>query len=221
MTLVRSKRRGGSPPQVRPYRESFLVQVHRLVDAAYARMKPSELKRKRETAITGLLADAMREVIEGPDRLRWACMYAIHDDPPIPTEGREGRERLRIDIELERTEPGAHPRFHFEAKRLYRGDSVAQYVNEGGLGAYVAGHYAASHETAGMLGYVQRGHVPAWVTSITEKLEQDPPSYGLTEDAPVWSQVTFNGCRLKSYESYHRRVSNGPLHIIHTFLLCC
>ena len=220
MTLLRAaKPRTAAPASTRAYAQSFVVQVHRLLAAAFDRLRATDLAKKEETAITGLLASAMREVIEGPERLPWASRFAVHDDPPIATPEREGRARLRLDIQIERTDPGMHPRFPFEAKRLNRSDSVAEYVGEEGLGAFVTGIYAATHDTVGMLAYVQIDDGLKWAARIENKLETNRRAHGLGTRAAVWTEISFAGTNLLSYESSHqRRVS--PVRVIHTFLPC-
>ena len=156
-------RNRGIPPARTAYRLSFVRAVHRLLAAGYARLtKPAALASKEETEITGLLVDGMRDAIEGPQRLAWASRYAVHDDRPISQTDRQGRSRARIDIEVERTMPGPHPRFQFEAKRLHRGDSVSEYVGDNGLGAFLDGTYASSCAAAGMLAYVQISDSKSW-----------------------------------------------------------
>jgi hypothetical protein len=201
---------------------SFVREVHRLLAAGYARlMKPATLASKEETEITGLLVDGMRDAIDGRKRLSWAWRYAVHDDRPISQGSRQGRARARIDIEVERTMPGPHPRFQFEAKRLHRGDSVAEYVGAEGLGAFLDGTYAASCAAAGMLAYVQTSGASSWAKKIETKLDSDRSTHLLSRGSKVWQRAhLYDAKKLTSYQSTHARIP-AALDVFHTFLLCC
>lgn len=209
----------GTPPGRRAYRLSFVRAAHRLLAAGYARLKTSTLASKEETAITGLLVDKMREAIEGPNRLSWAPRYAVHDDRPITRNRTEGRGRPRIDIEVERTMPGPHPRLQFEAKRMHRGDSVAEYVGPEGLGAFLDATYAASCAAAGMLAYVQKGGSATWAKKIETKLDKDRATHLISTGAKAWVPVDFYRVKnLSAYQSSHARTP--ALDVFHTFMKC-
>ncbi len=208
------------PPAAAAYKRSFIREVHQLLAAGYARLTASTLARKEETSITGLLVETMREAINGPVRLAWAWRYAVHDDRPLSTPSTEGRDRARIDIEVERTMPGPHPRFQFEAKRLYRGDSVAEYVGPKGLGAFLDNTYAASCGVAGMLGYVQNASESQWAAKIEAKLDEDRTAHRIATGISVWKQIQpYTGATLLSYRSTHAR-SQSALDVFHTLLRC-
>lgn len=93
--------------------------------------------------------------------------FEISDDPPQNVPGRFGKRRPRIDIEFVRVIRGRRPRFHVEAKRLYRAGAVNEYFGDEGLGMFVAGTYAADEISAGMLGYVQTEDSQAWLARLT------------------------------------------------------
>jgi hypothetical protein len=90
----------------------------------------------------------------------------ILDDPPQNVPGKFGKRRPRIDIEFVRVIRGPRPRFHIEAKRLYRSGSVAEYLGYDGLGMFVAGNYAAKEPSAGMLGYIQSDDSQTWLDRL-------------------------------------------------------
>ena len=209
----------GTPPGRTAYRLSFVRAAHRLLATGYARLKTSTLASKEETAITGLLVDKMREAIEGPKQLPWASHYSVHDDRPINRSGTEGRDRPRIDIEVERTMPGLHPRFQFEAKRMHRGDSVAEYVGPEGLGAFLDATYAASCAAAGMLAYVQKGDFATWAKKIEAKLDKERATHFIDTGAKVWAPVDlYDVKKLSAYQSSHARTP--ALDVFHTFMKC-
>jgi hypothetical protein len=219
MTLrARVAKSRGAPAHQRAYQQSFVHKVHVLLAEGYARLTTAGLGSKEETEITGQLVDAIRLAIEGPQRLAWASSYSVHDDAPLSVGGAEGKARQRIDILFEQTGPGPHPRFHFEAKRLYRDDSVAEYVGAKGLGCFVSGAYAADRNAAGMLGYVQNKAVD-WEAKIQTKLGSDRATYGLSAGGDVWQRFPFADVPLTSYRSSHARATS-PLDVFHTFLPC-
>jgi hypothetical protein len=162
----------------------------------------------------------MREAIEGAKRLPWASRYAVHDDRPISRNKSEGRDRPRVDIELERTMPGPHPRFQFEAKRMHRSDSVSEYVGPEGLGAFLDQTYAASCCAAGMLGYVQNDGAAAWAKKVEEKLDADRGTHLLAAGMKVWERISLDDTKkLLSYQSTHARTPEA-LDVFHTFIRC-
>ena len=216
-----ASRNRGTPPGRTAYRLSFVREVHRLLAAGYARLKkPATLASKEETEITGLLVDGMRDAIEGPKRLAWTSRYAVHDDRPISQGTRQGRARARIDIEVERTMPGPHPRFQFEAKRMYRGDSVSEYVSAEGLGAFLDGTYASTCAAAGMLAYVQTNGTNSWAKKVETKLDSDRTAHLLAAGPKVWERVDlYDARKLSSYQTTHARTPEA-LDVFHTFLRC-
>jgi hypothetical protein len=182
-------------------------------------MDTKDLKDKEEPAITGLLVKAIRDAIDGKERLTWAARYAVHDDLPINDGPKEGKKRPRVDIEVESTQPVPHPRFQFEAKLLHRSDSVAEYVGPRGLGCFLSGQYASGHDDAGMLGYVQNGGVPDWVDKICGKLESDRAKYNLSPRGACWKERPAVPGLEFSYQSTHMRTGKS-IDIHHTFLVC-
>jgi hypothetical protein len=149
------------------YRLAFIRKCYILLLRGYDVIKGADMSRAEETSITGELVRGVRVVLESQDAEEWMQFFDLYDDPPQNTPGRLGRSRPRVDIEFVRLSGrGRRPRFHIEAKRLYRSDSVKEYFGEEGLGCFIVGRYAG-HETAGgMLGYVQTDTVLKWSARI-------------------------------------------------------
>jgi hypothetical protein len=113
----------------------------------------------------------MRDVVESEDAETWMQLFHVSDDPPQNVPGKLGRSRPRVDIEFERLSGrGKRPRFHIEAKRLYRSDSVKEYFGEEGLGCFIIGRYAAKEAAGGMLGYVQTLTSAEWLDRLRQGL---------------------------------------------------
>jgi hypothetical protein len=149
------------------YRQAFIRNCFILLIRGYAGLKPHALRAAEETHITGEIIRSIREVLEAEDAEPWMQDFEIYDDPPQNVTGRFGKHRPRIDIEFVRALRGRRPRFHIEAKRLYRPRSIQEYFGDDGLGMFVAGIYAAGEFSAGMVGYVQTENSQAWLGRLT------------------------------------------------------
>lgn len=145
------------------YRLAFIRKCHILLLRGYEVIKGEDLSREEETSITGELVRGVREVLESEEAEGWMQLFDLYDDPPQNVSGRLGRSRPRVDIEFVRLSGrGRRPRFHIEAKRLYRSDSVKEYFGDDGLGCFIVGRYAAHEAAGGMLGYVQTDTALKW-----------------------------------------------------------
>jgi hypothetical protein len=203
------------------YHKSIAKHVHELLWMGYSRMIPQVFQHSEETDITGALIKMIREATEAMNAPSWVKSYTIHDDPPLNTEGRQGRRRRRVDIEFERTQRGPRPRFQLEAKRL--GDtktSVGLYLGPDGLGCFFAGRdaYAQGHTEAGMLGYVQTDTEKSWAARIQAALAQAPTRYSLM-DTGQWERVVIIPTLYHTYCTKHNRVARRlPLTLYHILL---
>src|SRR5271157_2966485 len=117
----------------------------------------------------------------------------VKDDPPQNVPGRFGKKRPRIDIEFVHVIRGRRPRFHVEAKRLYRSDSVNEYFGPAGLGMFVEGAYAAEWPSAGMLGYVQSDDCVAWLARLAEGLKARSIPLRICTTLPEWESARWSG----------------------------
>ena len=149
------------------YRQAFVRHCLVLILRGYAKLKPSDLRAAEEPHITGEIVRCVREALEAHDAELWMQDFEILDDPPQNIGGKFGKNRPRIDIEFVRAVRGPRPRFHIEAKRLYRSGSVNDYFGITGLDMFVVGTYAAKETFAGMLGYVQTEDSRAWLNRLT------------------------------------------------------
>lgn len=214
---VRSAR--GRPPAAAIYGSTFVRVVHRLLAAACESL-PTKLSTEEEPSITGMIVERMRSFLEQPTAPRWAARLTVHDDPPLNVSGLRGKRRPRIDIEVESVVPGPRPRFHFEAKRLYRSQSAADYTGDDGLGSFIAERYAKGHPSAGMLAYVQTETIDEWVRKVANRLDQDRSATGLSSTGAVWEAFEPPDHDLPSFRSVHQRKSS-TIALFHTFLGCC
>jgi hypothetical protein len=107
-------------------------------------------------------------------------------------------------------------RFQFEAKRLHRKDSVSEYLGREGLGMFTSGQYAAQHNVAGMLGYVQTETISDWADRINTAMAADSGGYCVRSPmAAVNVTAELPEVRVSS----HQRASVGrALAVYHAFL---
>lgn len=223
MTLRTSiGRHRGEPGDAGDYQLAFTAQVHQLLAWGFTRLR-ADLSHIDEEKLSGELARRIRQVIEDGQPPEWKWNFVVHNEKPQDSEGIFGKDRLLIDLELELTGRGAHPRFQFEAKRLRRSrtDCVAEYLNEEGLQSYVEGHYAHGHPAAGMLGLIQSDHEDYWLRRLEERLQK--VATDTRWDAKEgWTRVELVKGLVSAYRTIHDRdpKHGGRLEVFHTFLDC-
>lgn len=195
-----------------------------LLGRAFEGLPRDGLNAKEEPAITSLLVRRANELLESDDMEPGFQHLIVLDDPPQnDMQEREGKRRPRIDFEFIRTQSGPRPRFHVEAKRLYRSDSVAEYWGDGGLLMFLSGAYASMAPDAGMLGYVQSETCDKWWKSIADRLSQRPTELALCDDQPHFPSTGWSIDGITEVrESRHFRQRNlGRIVVYHVLLDCC
>lgn len=216
---------GPSIEQQELYRAAFVHNCLLLIVRARGTMDGLDLHTEEEPAITGLLVKHAKEVLERDDEEPGFEHLEILDDPPQNDDGsRRGKSRPRIDIEFVRTGRGQRPRFHLEAKRLYRRGSAGEYFGSSGLGMFLTGSYASEWPSAGMLGYVQSENCENWGLALAKKLAERKAHYAVCGDRPVWQPVGWQTRQLPAVmESWHQRqpTTLGRVAIYHLLLDFC
>lgn len=199
-------------------RLAFIGNVHRLLALGYVRLDARRYHEADEDLLTQDLKTALREVTEDMRGPRWASHFAIHEKRRQDDSQRQGNSRLELDIVFERTQPGPHPCFSMEAKRLGPKHPVGIYLGPEGLGAFISCEYAKEHDDAGMLGYVQSDTVDGWCTSLESRLGIAPGRY-FVEATGTWQRYTFRGGPVTTYRTCHKRpAGRGSITIYHTLL---
>ncbi len=205
------------------YRSVFRRQVFELLKRGYEGLESSRYKHADEEYITGELGTKIQNIIEDRSSPSWVWHYTVHIEVPINSAGREGRNRLRLDIEFERTGKGKHPRYPFEAKRLSSGThaTIGEYIGTGGLGQFLSGNYAKERSEAGMLAYIQSETPGYWASKVDKRFKKDANPLKLHADdgwTPVIIIPNFDHC----YRSKHDRPLVGkPITVLHVFLSFC
>jgi hypothetical protein len=208
------------------YRKAFLGHVHKLLRASYATLAPTKFTNAEEDDITGELCRHMKHLTEVAPTSPWMERYSIHDQDPVNDATREdggtirrGKRRPRLDIRIVQQTRAPKPSFSIEAKRLYRSDSVAAYMDEEGLNAFVEGYYAKNDDTCGMLGYVQKGSLAEWGKKLNARLGKEP-SVIMTVPPDAWTITAAESAGVVAYLSRHnRRSGSRPMDVHHLLLL--
>jgi hypothetical protein len=200
-----------------PYRTSLVNRSHQILKMGYDRLDSASLAESEEEVITGRLTKAMHDALEDWQAPRWMKHFSAAEEIPVNDGEREGKRRLRIDIEVIEHLRGPRPRFRFEAKRLRDSDSRRKYLGHDGLGCFLEGRYAASDPDAGMLGYVQEGKAEDHVTEIANSLLRDPTRFGVAQGGGWKEYGLVEG--LQTYSSSHERTGGlAGILIFHTLL---
>jgi hypothetical protein len=207
------------------YRSAFVHNCLALLVHARLQLAGTPLASEEEPAITGLLVQRAKEIIESDDAAQWMEQLEVLDDPPQNDRpDRRGKRRPRIDIEFVEVHRGPRPRFHIEAKRLYRSDSVGEYVGTGGLGMFLDGAYASAWPSAGMLGYVQNRNCAEWLGEVGDRLANGMDKFRLCQHEPTFSSPDWPTAGLENVKtSCHTRTDEhlGSLRLFHVLLDCC
>lgn len=208
------------------YRKAFLGHVHKLLHAGYAALTPSAFTTAEEDDITGELCKHMKHLTEVAPSAPWMARYSIHDQDPVNGAKREsdgttrlGKSRPRLDIRIVHKVRAPNASFSIEAKRLYRSDSVGDYMDDEGLNAFVKEYYAKSDDACGMLGYIQAGALKDWVDKLQLRLLKDSSTQPCT-DGQAWTKTHPIKTSGNLYLSRHLCPnSKKTINVYHTLLL--
>jgi hypothetical protein len=192
-----------------------------LVVRAHSRMSATTLRTAEEPHITGEIIRKAQELVESDQAEAWMEHIEIKDDPPQNVGGRVGKKRPRIDFEFVQVGRGRRPRFHIEAKRLHRSDSVNEYLGKGGLLMFLEGTYAPEWPSAAMLGYVQSDDCAVWLSRLEDGLKSRSVSLRVLNSPPDWVSAKWWGDGLDEVMNSHHDRSNKGLDsiVIHHLLL--
>ena len=192
------------------FRKSFLLHVHRLLQLGYESLAPGNFTNAEEDVIIGEICKRMEQLTEEAPTEKWMIHFFIHDQKPLNDKldgttgkARVGKYRPRLDIRLLNHSRNPKPGFCVEAKRLYRSDSAAEYMDDEGVGAFVSGYYAEKDGSAGMLGYVQKDSVAEWLARLEKKLSADA-SVQKMRGGQAWQVHTFKRGPTHTCKSLHK-----------------
>jgi hypothetical protein len=189
-----------------------------LVWLGYLRMKATDFATAEEDDITGELVRQMKSTIEDNDSPAWTGHYSVSEQVRSDAKGKLGKKRPIVDVELERIKRGKRPRLRFEAKRLYAGSGVSDYVGAEGLGAFLDAYYTRTHNEAGMIGYVQTRTESYWAAKLGAKLIA--PAYRITPGGD-WKHLRIIAAPPHTYQTIHSDFEKLPIFIFHSLLSFC
>ena len=203
------------------YRSAFVRNCIVLIVRSHLNLNRNFLETAEEPHITGELVKGARNVLESANAEPWMEHIEVLDDPPQDLAGRYGKARPRIDIEFVQTMHGRRPRFHIEAKRLYRSDSVNEYFGVAGLQMLVNGTYASEWPSAGMIGYVQSDSSSTWASRLADGFMSRRTQLAVCAGRPTWGATGWVGDGLDSVQSScHERTKGdlGQIEVYHLLL---
>lgn len=206
------------------YRSAFVQHCLRLLGRAFATLPHEGMSAKEEPAITGLLIRRANEILESDDiEAEFQHLIVLDDPPQNDLQELEGKRRPRIDVEFIRAQCGPRPRFHLEAKRLYRSDSVAEYWGDSGLAMFLSGGYASSTPDAGMVGYVQSDSCDKWGKALSDSLAKHPTELAVCDDRPIFTAAkwSIDGVPQIQESCHLRKGILGRIVVYHVLLDCC
>lgn len=202
-----------------PLHEIYIVELREqalvLVELGYRHMVGGKFSSAEEDAITGELVRHIKNVLEERGAPPWTEHYSVSEQVRSNAPGKMGKRRAIVDVEFERHKRGMRPRLRFEAKRLYGGSGVAEYVGDEGLGAFLTGHYTRSHSDAGMLGYVQENTEADWAEKLAKRLV---PTAHKVAVGGGWRPFTCCGGPTHTYRTDHLDYHTAPLLVVHVLL---
>ena len=201
--------------------------AHQLLAWGYADTRSQLPKARDEYDITDWIAAAMARRIENPKTPERFTLYAIHNERPIKPAGEHGKDRPKLDIQIERC--GIRPKryYTFEAKRL-RDDSKASvsntlkhYLGEDGVGRFVSGRYESESIEAAMLGCIQAHDADFWIGKIGAELLEDTSSgnnkFGVIKHLKKISIIVELP---NEVSSVHQRKDGSKIQLLHIFISC-
>ncbi len=203
------------------YWSAYRGHIHTLLAWGYNDSKNRVQIRHNETDITGFIAEAIQNRLDDPDSPLWCDQIGLKDDPPVPGGGRTGRKRWRPDLIFESVEKRPRPRYHFEAKRLRKQQSIHEYLGEDGLLCFINGRYADGSSEAGMLGYVQSNDVDAWVKKLQLAIDQDYQDKNMLLLLPPQRTITIVDTFPHEWLSIHGRYTLKNIFIHHLLFDYC
>jgi len=153
--------------------------AHQLLAWGYADTRSQLTTARDEYDLTGLIAQAMDNRTNDPGTPERFSFYSVRPEHPFSPCGERGKDRPRLDIQIERTGDRPKRYFTFEAKRLRDdrqasvSDSLNHYLGADGVGRFVEGYYATESTEAAMLGCVQAHDPPFWLDRVAQAFADD------------------------------------------------
>jgi len=202
------------------YRTSFVRHSHEILKMGYNQLAPTTYMWHEEEDITGELVRSMQDALQRRSAPKWTRNFWAVEETRVHDPTRLGKRRVRLDIEIVKSQQGPRPRFRFEAKRLNDAASRREYLGNDGLGCFLDGRYAKEDDVAGMLGYVQAAAISFHAEKLEEAIARKREAYSV-EAGGEWKTCQLVK-DLSSFETRHRRKGKLPvITLLHTLLSFC
>jgi len=192
--------------------------AHQLLAWGYLDSRHELSVARDEYDMTGVIATAMDRRISAPETPERFMVYAVYNERPISPHGELGKNRLRLDIQIECCSARPKTYFTFEAKRLRDdtvssvADSLVNYLGDEGIGRFITARYGKESVEAAMLGYIQAHDAQFWFGQIIDVFTRDEASgqnlFCLIERLS-WERVIPD--LPDEAVSSHRRVEHDPI----------
>ncbi len=221
--------RGKSPPAATEavaaeFWARFVKDAHRLIAEGFARLDASTLASEGEEVISARIVEGIEQWYDDAIREPWMALYFVDSEGHQFTAGRAGKHAPRIDIQIATHQThearGRPARMLFEAKRIYRTDSVAEYLGKDGLQQFLNGTYGSNARSAAMLAYIQASTYENAKDRIETKLDKERAVHCLPAEGDVWRSDVQDTRLPTTMRSRHVRNGPGLLDVYHSFLKC-
>lgn len=201
----------------------FRVQVHSLlawgIDVAQAKIRPDS----KEEHITGYIAEAIKDRLLRQDP-GWTQFYDVHNEDPIPSDERPGKERSPIDLLIVEVTGTGRPEYIFEAKQLNftkKHQRTGNYTGSEAMGRFLAGEYAnytARFPEVGMLGYVLSDSAETWRDRLKAAIQSKRTELSLRH--PQEDVRVVDAFPLEWTSEHDRKSTPRPITIYHILVPC-
>lgn len=209
------------------YLAALREDAHLLLAWGYSDTRREPPNARDEYDITDLLADAMEQRINDPLTPERFTLYAVYNERPVSPAGQRGKERPKLDIQIQRTGVRPKPYYTIEAKRLRddnkstASDSLAHYLGDEGIRRFVAGVYDPEAAEAAMLGCIQAHDADIWLGYLARAFLDDVTSG--RNRLNIVEQL--QPCRIiaelpHEASTTHQRISGSMIRLLH-ILICC
>jgi hypothetical protein len=209
------------------YLNELREDAHQLLSWGYSDIRSQLAIAKDEYEITGLLADGMEARIDSPATPERFMYYSVHNERPISPGDELGKQRPKLDIQIQRNNVRPKPHFTFEAKRLRDdgicsiNDTMRKYLGGEGIGRFLIDYYSAESMEAAMLGCIQAHDAEFWFEKVSLAFDADTINggvlYALTSPLEYAHVIAdFPDERM----SGHMRNSGSEIKLFHLFIDC-
>lgn len=206
------------------FTKRFRKDVHQLIAWGVEDARPLIKKTEAEETITNYIRNAIRNTLQST-RDSWWRNYDVHNEEPISTQNRTGKDRKEIDLLIKWVTRLRQPEFVFEAKPLNfpkKYQRSSNYINNEGMGRFIKGDYAsftAKYPEAGMLGYVMSDTSDQWRAWLQKAIYEKGRTLKLVRSSQQ-SVIIIDAIPLEWVSKHQRKKTSKPFTIYHILVSC-